>query len=281
MYESFCCISRAFIPINILSSNVHQVCLCKAVCVWVGRARKTAGPISRSNKAFGKISSEIQTSVNGKSARLCCFPGQLKHKHLYEGFLFFVRTYTYKYLSSNFHKVCVRGSSGALFVSINILSVRVHQVQRHESACIINVNKLCACIHVRMYTLSRVTYTLIDAQNHLHMYVHTYPYYDISLHTTYCKHQTIITTSQTRYHEKTYRFSFPHYAKQDTSFFWPTPNLAYTCITCRSHNQHTHTIAHTEYRPEIQISHAYNSRETKALRSHVHGCSIQVDQYDA
>ena len=30
------------------------VCVSRAVCVWVGRARKTAEPISRSNKPFGQ-----------------------------------------------------------------------------------------------------------------------------------------------------------------------------------------------------------------------------------
>jgi hypothetical protein len=62
----------------------------KAACVWVGRATKTAEAISRSNKAFGRISYEIQTSVNGKSARLCFFPDQLRRKQFHFIFSFSV-----------------------------------------------------------------------------------------------------------------------------------------------------------------------------------------------
>ena len=70
--EAFVFIKRLYMTVRLSSS--------RAVCVWVGQARKKTEPISRSNKAFGKISNEIQTSVNGKSAWLCFFPGQLKHK---------------------------------------------------------------------------------------------------------------------------------------------------------------------------------------------------------
>jgi hypothetical protein len=39
------------------------------------------------NKALGKISYAIQLSVNGKSARLCFFPGLLKRRQLDFGLL--------------------------------------------------------------------------------------------------------------------------------------------------------------------------------------------------
>jgi hypothetical protein len=52
----------------------------KVFCIWVGRERETAEPISRSNKGVWKY---IQTPMNGKLARLCFFPGLLKRKQLY------------------------------------------------------------------------------------------------------------------------------------------------------------------------------------------------------
>ncbi len=84
---------------NIHDELLHEVCLCLLLtvntpenfcyltsasmqsCLRLSlRARRTAKLISRLNKPFGKISYEIRTYVNGKSARLCFFPGQLKRR---------------------------------------------------------------------------------------------------------------------------------------------------------------------------------------------------------
>ncbi len=54
-------------------------------------------PVQR--KAFGKISYEIQTLVNGEWQRLCFFPGQLRRKQLYMSnapiLLLYIRMYAY------------------------------------------------------------------------------------------------------------------------------------------------------------------------------------------
>jgi hypothetical protein len=47
-----------------------------------GQERQPSRFLDRISR-LGKISYEIQTSLNGKSARLCFFPGQLKRKRLY------------------------------------------------------------------------------------------------------------------------------------------------------------------------------------------------------
>ncbi len=59
-----CKISRCCAQIWYLITSKIDKFIHKAVCVWVGRARKTAEPISRLNKLFGKQSHEIQTSLN-------------------------------------------------------------------------------------------------------------------------------------------------------------------------------------------------------------------------
>jgi hypothetical protein len=66
--------------VDLLADNQDVTWSCLRLS-WPGKKDSRAD--SRSNKVFGRISYEMQTSVKGKSARLCFCPGQLRRKQLY------------------------------------------------------------------------------------------------------------------------------------------------------------------------------------------------------
>jgi hypothetical protein len=113
---AYACMLSLCLPINILCIYVTLLNLS-----WPGK--KDNRDDFRSNKAFEKIVYEIQTPVEGKSAQLCLFPGQLKRKQLYKHSLYLhvcilcIRTYAYFffmykflciYLQAVFQSTCMR-----------------------------------------------------------------------------------------------------------------------------------------------------------------------------